>query len=236
MAFIWTSGGAPEPTVVLPAGSGRGGIETAGAACVVDALGAALDAEALGTWIRTVREKPPAGTRTVAVASLGTRRVGGEDEPLTALLLRDRGETEAGVRSLFSRGGTWVVEVSRACKGLLVASPSPTAVREIEAACSGKAPSLRQLPAPLLSRLTTGSASGSVYLNGGRLLASALELGWARQTRGEAAPPEVASALGLLDRLPAWALAGRAEGSMLKMRAATWSPAAPAPKKGGRTP
>lgn len=196
----------------------------------------ALDLASLESYLRTARERPPAGTRTVTIASLGTRREGSDDVPLTALLVPRREESESGVGTLFAHKSRWSVQVSTACPGLLVLSPSTAAVAAIEAACTGKAPSLRQLPPPLLSRLTTGPASATVYLNLGRLLASALELGWARQDGRGAAPPEVASALELLDRLPAWALSGRVEGSSLRLRAAAHSPAAPSTKNGGRKP
>jgi len=193
----------------------------------------ALDAATMETYLKSVREKPPSGTVTVTFASLGTRFVADKEEALTAILLPRPAPDAAGLETLFTRTKR-PVTVSHACPGLLVLSPSPGAIAAIEEACAGRAPSLRQLPPTLVTRLGKGPAAGSAYLNVGRLLSTAMELGWARQKKSGEPPPEVKDALDLLDRLPRYAFSGRVEGDALRMRAATHSPAAPAPKAGGR--
>lgn len=194
----------------------------------------ALDVATMETYLQTVREKPPAGAIPVTLAYLGTRFVDDKEEALTAILLPRPGPGTTAIESLFT-GTRRRVAVSRACPGLLVLSPSPRAISSIEEACAGRAPSLRQLPPALVTRLGKGPAAGSAYLNVGRLLSTALELGWARQKKSGEPPPEVKDALELLDRLPSYAFSGRVEGDALRMRAVTHSPAAPAPKAGGRT-
>lgn len=187
-----------------------------------------LDVESMESYLRTVKEKPPAGSVPVTLAFLGMRaHRQGRNESLTAVLLpQPPGEAPSGVATLFGQKGRRPAQTSTACPGLLVLSASNVALEAVEEACTGKKPSLRQLPPELLRRLSKGPASGTVYLGLGHFLESALTSGWERLNHSptKAAPPEVTEALGLLDRLPAYAFAGRAEGDTLRMQASSHSP------------
>jgi len=187
-------------------------------------------------YFQTARQKRDAAAVPVALVYLGMRAVEKDrPEALSALLvpqpkIDDR--ALADLDALFNQNASYEVHASRACPGLVVLSPSRAALERIGEVCAGRRPSFRQMPPRLRAAFDAQPLSAGAFWNAGAFFKSALDWGWRRDTpsRAEGAegeespgpapsrrdtppPPELASAMALLEQLPMYGFAGRARGN-----------------------
>ena len=193
----------------------------------------ALDAASAEEYFRAAKQKGASSPHVpVALVSLGMRAGTKDDktEAMTVLLVPHTGDAEAAVRdldALFGGHRTFEVHASHACPGVVALSPSKAALARVADACAGRTPSLKQAPPAIVKTLTSGPLSAAAFLNLGGLLSGATLWGWQREAppapKGKGPPPppaEVADAMRLLERLPMYAFAGRAQGDAVLMTGA----------------
>ncbi len=187
---------------------------------------APLSRAGMEDWFRSAPTRAAGPHVAVTFLHLGMR-IGdkGAIEAMTALLVPQKAVDVAAMKNaaeLFPGTRRTEVRASRACPGLLVLSPSRTALERIEAVCSGREPSFRQMPPALSSVFTAHPVAGGAYLDAGGFLKAALRHGWQAEWSGAAekpvsVPKEIGDSLELLDRLPKYAFAGPVVGDALVM-------------------
>ncbi len=195
-----------------------------------------LSIASVQTYFKTAAQRKDARAVPVSVVYLGMQTARGDKpEALSVLLVaQPRGDDGAlaDLDALFNQSAAYEVHASRACPGFVALSPSKAALDRIGEVCAGRQPSFRQMSPRLLAAFTRQPLSSGVFWNAGGFLKSAVAWGWQRDTpdragdesarrRGETPPPrELVEAMQLLERLPMYAFAGRAQGSAVVLTGA----------------
>ncbi|MGE0526510.1 MAG: hypothetical protein AB7G93_11250 [Bdellovibrionales bacterium] len=111
------------------------------------------------------------------------------------------------------------VYVRGVCGGkLALITPRAAVIAKVEAACSGKEPSLMQIPVEMRQTLGLRNLSRTqvMLVNLGKTLSHLVELGWQVDHPQEAAPKEVLEAKKILSRLPTLAFGGTLQGPRIE--------------------